>query len=258
MSTHKNIEKFIEEGDKYFIPQLSIDCAILGYHNKQLKILLINWDEIDGWSLPGGNILQTESIDEAANRILQSRTGLSGVFLEQYKTFGKMNRVMPENQHEKFIRSKFYKKIKGSWIDRRTVSIGYYSLIDFSQANPRPDEFSRDCTWFDIDALPDLLFDHAEMIQTALATIQNQLHYQPIGINLLPEEFTLPELQYIYETLLNRKFDRRNFQKKMDTLGILTRLDKRKNIGSHRSPFLYRFNEMKYKQALSEGKGILI
>lgn len=258
MSLVENIEKFIKEGDKYFIPQLSIDCAILGYHDKQLKILLTGWEDIDGWCLPGGNILQTESINDAAHRILKDRTGLSGVFLKQYHTFGELNRVLPEKQEVKFEKSKFYQQIKGSWLDRRTVSIGYYALIDFSMAKPRPDEFSHDCTWFDIDALPDLLFDHADMIQTALITLQNQLHYQPIGINLLPEEFTLPELQYIYETLLNRKFDRRNFQKKMENLEILTRLDKRKNIGSHRSPFLYRFNETKYNQALSEGKGIVL
>lgn len=258
MTLITDLDRFIKDGHLYFIPQLSIDCTIIGYHNKQLKILLISWDEIDGWSLPGGNILQTESIDAAAHRILQNRTGLSGVFLKQYQTFGEMNRILPGDQYEKLTHSTFYNKIKGSWLDKRTVSIGYYALIDFSQASPRPDEFSRECKWFDIEDFPDLLFDHNEMISAALKTIQNQLHYQPIGINLLPDEFTLPELQYIYETLLNRKFDRRNFQKKMENLEILTKLDKRKNIGSHRSPFLYRFNEEKYKQALSEGKGIVL
>ena len=257
MTFNSDLEKFIKDGHLYFIPQLSIDCAILGYHDKQLKILLNYWEEIDGWFLPGGNIMQTESINTAANRILQDRTGLSGVFLQQYQTFGEVNRVFPEDQYEKLIHSEFYKKIKGSWLDKRTVSIGYYALIDFSQANPRPDQFSRECKWIDISDLPYLLFDHNQMVSAALKTLQNQLHYQPIGINLLPEEFTLPELQYIYETLLNRKFDRRNFQKKMETLDIITKLDKRKNIGSHRSPFLYRFNKEKYNQALSEGKGLL-
>lgn len=258
MSLLKNVKQFIEEGHKYFIPHLSIDCAILGYHDKQLKILLTSWEDIEGWCLPGGSILRTESINDAAHRILKARTGLSGVFLKQYCTFGELNRVFPEEQAEKISKSKFYNQIKGSWLENRTISIGYYALIDFSLANPRPDEFSRDCTWFDIGSLPDLLFDHAEMISTALKTIQNQLHYQPIGINLLPEEFTLPELQYIYETLLNRKLDRRNFQKKMENMEILNRLDKRKNIGSHRAPFLYQFNEEKYNNALSEGRGIIL
>ena len=257
MTQEIDLDKFIEEGYLYFIPQLSIDCAIIGYHDKQLKILLTSWEDIDGWCLPGGNIMQNESIDDAAHRILKNRTGLSGVFLKQYQTFGEMDRMFPEKHEENFKRSRFYTKIKDSWLDRRTVSIGYYALIDFSQANPRPDEFSRECTWFDIEDLPELLFDHDEMISTAMKTIQNQLHYQPIGINLLPEEFTLPELQYIYETLLKRTFDRRNFQKKMENLDIISKLDKRKNIGSHRSPFLYRFNAEKYNQALSEGTGII-
>jgi hypothetical protein len=137
----------------------------------------------------------------------------------------------------------------------RTVSLGYYSLIEFSKAIPKPDEFSSECLWWDIQKLPVLLFDHEQMINKALQTIRAQISYQPFGLNLLPEKFTLPELQKLYETILDRKVDRRNFQKKILSLGIIKNLDQRRKIGPHRSPGLYRFDRIKYKRALSESKG---
>ncbi len=253
----KDIEDFVKNGDKHFIPQLSIDCAIFGYHENQLKVLLLCWDDIDGWCLPGGNIWRKESINTAANRILKERTALSDVFLQQYYTFGDMERVWTEEDEITFKSSRFYNLIKGSWLDDRTISVGYYALIEFSKAFPRPDEFSRECTWWDIHDLPKLLFDHQLMISMALKTIRTQLNYQPVGLNLLPEKFTLPELQKLYETILDKKLDRRNFQKKILSLGILTRLDEQRKIGSHRSPYLYKFDIANYNKALTEGRGIL-
>ncbi len=252
MSKKADIKEFIKNGDKYFIPQLSIDCVIFGYHENQLKVLLSCWKNVDGWCLPGGNIMHSESIDEAARRILYKRTGLESVFLQQFYTFGDSQRVWYLEEDYLLKSSWLYKYAKGSWIDKRTISIGYYALIEYSKAIPKPDEFSVDCAWWDIEDLPVLLFDHSEMISIALKTIRNQLKYKPIGINLLPEEFTLPELKKLYETILGNKLDRRNFQKKILSLGILKRLNIQRNIGPHRSPYLYAFDKAKYQQALSE------
>jgi 8-oxo-dGTP diphosphatase len=250
-----NITEFVSEGYKTFIPQLSIDCAIFGYHENQLKILLRRWKFVEGWCLPGGYIMHTESVDEAAKRILREDTGLTDVFLQQYYVFGEVDRMDNDKNAQILRDSAFMKDMGNSWLLNRTVSIGYYSLIDYSKADVKPDEFSRDCCWWDITDMPLLLFDHEEMISHALQTIRNQLKYQPVGLNLLPAMFTLPELQILYETILGKKLDRRNFQKKILSLGILRRLNKRRKIGPHRSPLLYAFNKVNYKKALSQSRG---
>jgi 8-oxo-dGTP diphosphatase len=248
-----NIANFIANGYKKFIPHLSIDCTIFGYHENQLRVLLIKWKDVEGCCLPGGKIGYSESIDDAATRILSDITGLTDVFLQQYYTFGESNRL---SQNESLLKSSWlYNEAKGSWLDARTVSIGYYALIEFSKAIPKPDEFSSDCSWWDIRKLPLLLFDHERMIRIALQTLRAQLSYQPVGLNLLPEKFTLPELQKLYETILDRKIDRRNFQKKILSLGIIKNLEQRRKIGPHRSPGLYRFDRTKYKKALTDSKG---
>jgi ADP-ribose pyrophosphatase YjhB (NUDIX family) len=175
------------------------------------------------------------------------------VFLQQYNTFGESDRM---TQNESLLKSSWlYNEAKGSWLDARTVSIGYYALIEFSKAVPKPDEFSMECSWWDIQNLPVLLFDHEFMINKALNTIRTQIKYQPVGLNLLPGKFTLPELQKLYETISDRKIDRRNFQKKILSLGILKHLDQRRKIGPHRSPNLYTFDKVKYRRALSQNKG---
>lgn len=250
-----DIGDFIANGHKKFIPQLSIDCTIFGYHENQLKVLLRSWKSVEGWCLPGGNIGRSESIDEAADRILFERTGLRAVFLQQYYTFGDNDRLINAENDELLRSSWFYKEAKGSWLDARTVSIGYYALIEFSKAIIEPDDFSSACTWWDISNLPVLLFDHKQMIGKALQTIRTQLNYQPVGLNLLPPKFTLPELQKLYETILDKKLDRRNFQKKILSIGIIKSLDQRRNIGPHRSPGLYKFDKIKYRKALADSKG---
>jgi hypothetical protein len=104
-----------------------------------------------------------------------------------------------------------------------------------------------------VTELPELLFSHNEVIEKALATMRNQLYLQPIGYNLLPEKFTLPEIQILYETILGKELHRRNFPTKLMSLGILTKLDEKRKIGQHRSPFLYKFDKEKYEEALKNG-----
>ncbi len=251
MDNYKLINEHLKKIENETVPQVSIDCTVFGFHDNQLKVLLLSWGHTDKWCLPGGRIFHHEHADEAAVRILKERTSLEDVFLQQFHTFGDSQRYKNESLFNTL-------SIDPSWLSseshllKRTISIGYYALVNFEQARIRPDEFSEACSWWDVKEVPELLFDHNNMVQLALKTLRRQLNYQPVGYNLLSEKFTMPELQRLYETLLGRELDRRNFQKKMLSYDILERLDERKTGSANKSPFLYRFVREKYEEALKE------
>jgi hypothetical protein len=140
-----------------------------------------------------------------------------------------------------------------NWFVNRFLTIGYYALVDFCDVNPKPDELSVDCNWFDLNDIPELKLDHALILKTALDTLRLQLNYQPIGYNLMPREFTMPELQKLYETILDKKLDRRNFQRRMLGFGILKKSEQQRKGGAHKAPYLYSFDLENYKAALTEG-----
>jgi 8-oxo-dGTP diphosphatase len=252
MSTDKEIRELILNGYKYYLPHLSIDCVIFGYHDHQLKILLIKLKNLNDKCLPGGYIKHSETLQQAANRILKERTGLDKIFLRQFETFGDPGRTKMFDRQKISAISGIH-LAKDSWMMGRFVSIGYYAIVEYSKVSPSADAFSEDWSWYDIHEVPDLLFDHNEMIDTALKTLRLQIYHQPIGYNLLPEKFTLPEIHTLYETILDKTLDRRNFPKKLLSLGIIKKLNERRSIGAHRSPFLYRFDKRKYDEALKNG-----
>ena len=235
---------FIENGQKTYLRHLSVDCVIFGFHENELKVLLIRWK--DGpWCLPGGFVKKVESLDTSASRILQERTGMKDIFLQQFYVFGKPNRE--KNKQE------INEKLTGSWIMDRFVTVGYYALVEYSKVKPKPDWLSDECIWWDIHSIPSLVYDHNEILEKALEVLRLSLNDHPIGYNLLPEKFTMPELQRLYETILDKAIDRRNFQKKLLSLDILVRLEERKMGGAHKAPYLYRFDKRKYDRALKEG-----
>jgi 8-oxo-dGTP diphosphatase len=246
--------EFIEKGNETYIPHISIDCAVFGFHENQLKLLLIQWKETERWSLPGGFIRRDESVDTAAKHILQHRTGLENIFLEQFKVFGGVDRNnTPDTQT---ILQAAGNKIEGdNWLLQRMVSVGYYALVDFSKIKPTPDFFLKDCRWWDIREIPPLLFDHDQIVKSALTALRLQLINKPIGYNLLPEKFTMAELRRLYETILDKTIDRRNFEKKMLKLGIVDRLDEVKTDVTYKAPVLYRFNLVKYQELLETDFG---
>jgi 8-oxo-dGTP diphosphatase len=253
MNSQKELELFIRQGYKEYMPNISIDCAIVGYHERKLKILLLDWRPIEGWSLPGGRIKRSESLQDAATRILLERTGLSEIFLQQFYVFGDSPFRQNRPDYKKTLKKFNIHLDKDNWLSDRTLSIGFYALVDYSLVNPQPDIFTEECRWWDIHEVPDLLFDHNEMIEKALQTLRHEIYYQPIGYSLLPEKFTLPEIHDLYETILEKKLDRRNFPKKLISLGIIKKLKEQKSIGAHRSPFLYKFDKRNYDKALKEG-----
>jgi hypothetical protein len=144
-----------------------------------------------------------------------------------------------------------------AWLENRFISTGYLSLVDMRNSNPAPDYLSASCTWIPLDSIPEMIYDHNDIVQKALEQIRNQINYLPIGLSLLPEKFTMKEYQLLYEEILQRKLDRANFQKKMLKLDFLDRHEKKLSGGAHKAPFLYAFNRNKYQELLEKGIGYL-
>lgn len=239
MDAPSQLTQFFAGGDRDYLPHLSVDCAILGFHAGELKVLLLRWKGADSWSLPGGFVRQDEALDDAAARVLRERTGLDRIYLQQFHAFGTTDRR--EDTLRPAIESLGVTVPRDHWLFRRVVAVGYVALVDFDEAVPTPDAHSAECRWWDFHARPALLFDHDAIVSRALETVRRELESAPIAASLLPDKFTMPELHRLYETLLGRTLDRRNFQKWIRERGLVERLDERKTGSAHRAPYLYRF-----------------
>jgi 8-oxo-dGTP diphosphatase len=254
MKNIAELQAFLKDGYLRYLPHLSIDCAIFGYQEGELKLLLVKNKIITDWCLPGGFIKREENLDEAAGRISKERTGIKNLFLKQFKTFGDPDR----NGYRSFDEERFF-KLTGvripakTWLLDRTASIGFYAITDISHASPEADILSSECAWFPIDHLPKLAFDHDEMVREALLTMRVHLYHYPIGKNMLQEKFTLRDIHLFYETMLGKKLNASNFPNKLISLGLLEKLNEKKSIGAHRSPTFYKFNSKVYNKALKEG-----
>jgi 8-oxo-dGTP diphosphatase len=243
MEFKRIIEEKSKEAWEIYIPHLSIDCVVFGFENARLKVLTVRLKENNLWALPGGYVLKTENINEAANRILLERTGAANIYLQQFRVFSDLNRT--EGFFEDFDDM--------IWNKQRFLSIGFYALVDYSQVNLVVDEISDACEWKSIDEVPELMMDHRLIFDKALNTLRKQLNHKPIGYNLLPEKFTMPELQKLYEMILGKKLNRGNFYRKILRYDILIKLDEIRKGGAHKSPDLYRFDIEKYQLALKNG-----
>jgi ADP-ribose pyrophosphatase YjhB (NUDIX family) len=226
--------------DKY-LPGLAVDTVIFGLHDKQLKILILKYLNTRLYALPGGFIGVKEDVHTAARRVLAERTGLEKIFLQQFYTFGDCARYDPApmrlimRQHEPNIPEDHF-------LLRRFVSVGYYALVDFTRVIPRPDKLSDSCEWYDLENLPPLMQDHRQIVEKALGILRANLDRELIAFNLLPERFTIPELQLAYETILGETLNRSSFQRRMLGLGILKRDEKKFSGGAHKAPYLYSFS----------------
>lgn len=252
MEQKQEMHEFINRGDECFMAHISLDCVIFGFHDNQLKVLLLKIRHDDRWALPGGFVLKEETMEEAADRVLNERTGLNDIFLRQFHVFSDIHRSNTEKFLE-LMRSEGIVVEENNWLTKRFISVGFYALVDYEKAIPAEGWDSEACEWFDLENVGELILDHNEIIGAALETMRRQLNYLPIGYNLLPEKFTMPELQKLYETILGKTLDRRNFQRKMLAYGILDRLDERRKGGAHKAPYLYKFNLEQYQKALKEG-----
>ena len=212
---------------KNFIHQLSIDCVIFGYKEAELKVLIPKIAlKTPLYTLPGGFIYQEESIDNAAKRILEERTGLNEIYLEQYRVFGNENRINSDlltnlAEFSDKMRQSALEEYGINWFSKRFISIGYYALVDINKVNTEIGEMDESVEWYSIKALPKLIMDHNEMVEKALDTLRSNLDEKLIGFNLLPETFTMREVQELYEAVYDKPFARNNFQKKILDLGVL-------------------------------------
>ncbi len=227
---------------KDYLDHISIDCVIFGFHNKSLRVLLLKWKTINRWALPGGFIKKNEHADAAAQRVLSERTELSNIFLRQFHTFSDPDRNKADGNLDISLLPVRFSKEAIDWIKGRFVTIGYFALVDFNKVKPVPDLFSEECRWWELEQLPVLLYDHHHIVDAALIALRDALQYQPMGKYVMPKKFTLPELQKLYEVILGKKIDRRNFRKKILGLNIIHPLGETRKGGAHRSPDLYSFN----------------
>lgn len=225
MSYYREHEKF----------HLSVDCIIFGYDEdgRELKLLLLKrkFQPAQGeWSLMGGFLKGDESVDEAAKRVLQQLTGLSNVYMEQLYTFGELGRDP----------------------GARIVSVAYFALIKIDASDL---ELIRvhGATWIPISKTPELIFDHSAMVERALKKLQIRARTQPIGFELLPEKFTIPQLQGLYEAIYNKPLDKRNFRRKLLSMDLLEKLEEKEKESSRKGAWYYRFDANKYEDLLRRG-----
>jgi 8-oxo-dGTP diphosphatase len=246
------LKQLLEKGDLQYQAGISVDCVILSFHEQQLKILLLKMETVNKWALPGGFIKKSEPIEEAAYRVLKERTGVKDIFLQQFHVFGAPDRS-DASIHQKRYLNYGVRIPKNNWLIQRFITVGFYALVDFNEVKIQSSEQASQCKWIDFEHLSGLMMDHEAIVHKAIETLRTQLAYLPIGKNLLPKKFTMPELQKLYETILDRKLDRRNFQRKMLGFDILNKLSELRKGGAHKAPFLYSFNDKKYQKALKDG-----
>jgi len=211
---------------------VAVDCLIFGFDNEELKVLLIKRDfepEKGKWSLIGGFLQQDESLDLAANRVLKTMTGLDDIYMEQFYAYSEVDRDPAE----------------------RTISIAYYALINIHDHDEELTE-QYSAQWFSIDEKPKLIFDHDFMVNHGIRRLRYRTSTKPIGFELLPEKFTMKQLQKLYESILGKNLDKRNFISKINSLDVLIKLDEKDMSASRKGSFLYVFDEQKYQKKVQE------
>jgi ADP-ribose pyrophosphatase YjhB (NUDIX family) len=225
-----------------YIADVTVDCVMFGFHDFQLKVLLLKWPGANAWSLPRGPVRRAQLITDAAISMLHTTTGLDDVFVQQFQTFSRpAERWRSGRTHEA---ATLHPHLTPS-----LISVGFYALVDFDRVKPSVEGAFQ---WCEMADLPEMLFDHHDVVESALLALRKDLRYLPIA-KLLPGKFTLREMQKLYETILNREFDRRNFHKLLMSYDFLRKLPEKKTGSQNKSPHLYTIDFDKYESALQDG-----
>lgn len=223
---------YYQEHEKFHV---AVDSIIFGYdeEGRELKVLLLkrNFQPAKGeWSLMGGFLKNNEAIDTAAKRILHQLTGLSDVYMEQLYTFGELDRDP----------------------GARIISVAYFALIKINASDLELVK-NHGATWVPISSMPHLIFDHTAMVNRALKKLQVRARTQPIGFELLPDKFTIPQLQGLYEAIYNKTLDKRNFRRKLLSMNLLEKLEEKEKESSRKGAWYYRFEPKNYEDLLNRG-----
>jgi 8-oxo-dGTP diphosphatase len=225
-----------------FITNIAYDSVVFGFSGEKLKILLMEYHNTGFFALPGGFVRRNENLDDAVKRGLKERTGIDNIYLEQFYAFGDIKRYQPQVM-QTILKANGIKAGKEHWLLDRFITIAYYALINYNDVVPKPDVLSDSCTWYDINKLPKLIFDHSSIVAKALETLRLNLDRKIVGINLLPPRFTMKELQQVYEAIMGEKLRRTTFQRKMLSLSILKRHEKQYSGKAHKAPYIYSFRK---------------
>jgi len=214
---------------------IAVDAIIFGFNENELdlKLLLLKRNfqpEKGNWSLMGGFVSPEESLDDSAQRIVSQLTGLDHVYMEQLFAFGDIDRDA----------------------GGRIISVAYFSLLKINDHDSALVK-KHGASWFSVNELPDLIFDHQEMVEKALRKLRIRARTQPIGFELLPKKFTIPQLQRLYEAIYQIPFDKRNFRRKLLAMGLLKKLNEKEKETSKKGAFYYRFNRPKYEELIEKG-----
>ncbi len=223
---------YYSEHEKFHV---AVDSIIFGYdeEGRELKVLLLkrNFQPAKGeWSLMGGFLKNEESVDNAAKRILNQLTGITDVYMEQLYTFGELQRDP----------------------GARIISVAYFSLIKINASDLELVK-THGATWVSISSMPKLIFDHSAMIERALKKLRIRARTQPIGFELLPDKFTIPQLQGLYEAIYNKTLDKRNFRRKLLSMDLLEKQEEKEKESSRKGAWYYRFDQKKYEDLLNRG-----
>ncbi|MDR1153099.1 MAG: NUDIX domain-containing protein [Bacteroidales bacterium] len=225
-------------------PHISVDCVVFGFDSRQLSVLLVKRQPLEGdpepgkMKLPGSPVTDAEDLDRSAYRILRELTGLDRIFLKQFAVLSSPDRLQPPSDLE------WLRRTSGMHVERM-VTVVYYSLI---KINGSPLPLSERSQWVNVDEIPQLTFDHNEIIQRAIEQLRREMLTEPIGFELLPKKFTITQLQTLQEVLLGQKIDNRNFRKRILKLEYIIPLNEREKGVSHKPAQLYRFDKKLYNQ----------
>ena len=232
---------------KNYIPQVAIDFVIFGYEDHQLKVLVSKLDfKGDFFALHSGFIGQEEDLHDSAKRILEERTGIKDIYFQQFTVFGKvdqrrkdfLDKVIETNfPDEEALRKQPDQSY--AWFTKRFISIGYYALVDINKVKPKLTQFDASIDWYPIYEVPEMIMHYDELFKEALRTLKEDIDQKFNAFNLLPEKFTMKEVQQIYETIFEKKYTRSNFQKKILEMDVLQRLEKKYTGAKNKAPYLY-------------------
>ncbi len=232
-------------------PNVSVDCVIFGFDLEKLNVLVIDRGEIElaenvRMALPGNLIYNNENLDQAAYRVLEELTSLKNIYLEQIGAFGDLNRICKEADRA------WLQSIRAE-PEARVITVAYFSLVKMEDYMPHAASFAKNAAWIPANEITDLAFDHYDILQAARNKLKEKIKIQPIGFNLLPEKFTLSQLHKLYESILDKDLDKRNFRRKVQKLDILTQLNEKQEGVPHKPSELYKFNEEKYQEITQNG-----